>query len=626
MNLPPRTVALLLVGVVVYLGALYGIDRSLKGTAKAMFRWVAGIGTIAGFFYGLGEEVSDYAMAVKFAKAGIAILAAAFVFYEAHRAGQKRPISERWKRFVGVCLAVAALVSYNSGFRYGYPGYWHRHDQFHYYMGAKYFREMGYDGLYRCTAIAEDEIGRTTAKDDNGKLVTHDLRAEVRAPDKTIRNLGGDNNLMPVTDVLAHPEMCKSLFTPERWNEFKDDVTTFRFVSDKGYWDGMQKDHGFNPPPVWTIMGWLFSNAHPASVAYNRFLSFLDVGYELGMFALLWWAFGWRVSCVGAIFWATQGAALPLWTEGAFLRQDWLFWLVGAACFARKRWFYAAGAAAVYSALLRVFPGLAIIGWLVVAGCYLVKHKRLSVPQLRTLIGGTVAACVLIPASIYVSTGHLDKQAFKDSYGSFFVHTLEVHDRTPLTNHMGMRVLISHDIPAAIYDLFTHRGTGASGRMKFTQDNHLTDPFDVWKRMRNERYDKYKWVGWIFTAATLGFFIYIGRKMKSLWLALCLGQVFIILLSQLTCYYYSFMILAAPLTKVKRGIEPWFFGISAILMFLDLTVYFYDDRYTAMTLVCLVWCWALLAWFAPKELGDKVRALFGKRQDEAEPEAEAEKA
>ena len=42
---------------------------------------------------------------------------------------------------------------------------------------------------------------------------------------------------------------------------------------------------------------------------------------------------------------------------------------------------------------------------------------------------------------------------------------------------------------------------------------------------------------------------------------------------------------------------------AAILIFLDLTVVYYDDRYTAMTVVCAVWCWALLGWFARLPFG-----------------------
>src|SRR5580692_10678889 len=34
------------------------------------------------------------------------------------------------------------------------------HELFHYYLGAKYFRELGYGGLYDCTALADREIAR----------------------------------------------------------------------------------------------------------------------------------------------------------------------------------------------------------------------------------------------------------------------------------------------------------------------------------------------------------------------------------------------------------------------------------------------------------------------------------
>ena len=58
--------------------------------------------------------------------------------------------------------------------------------------------------------------------------------------------------------------------------------------------------------------------------------------------------------------------------------------------------------------------------------------------------------------------------------------TLQVHDRTPLTNPMGLRVLVAHDV-----------GSGpASGRMKLTKDAKLADPFEVWKTTRNDRYDR----------------------------------------------------------------------------------------------------------------------------------------
>src|SRR5262249_44834598 len=160
-------------------------------------------------------------------KAIIAIAAAGCVFYEQHRAGQQRPIAERWKRFAGITLGLAAITCYYQGFRFGYQRYFHRHDQYHYYMGAKYFPELGYDLLYKCSVIAQDELGVVDFNDEGGRRGRIDMSKEVHHPDRKIRNLGGDNLLMQVTEVLEHPEVCKSHFSPERWEAYKEDVKFF---------------------------------------------------------------------------------------------------------------------------------------------------------------------------------------------------------------------------------------------------------------------------------------------------------------------------------------------------------------------------------------------------------------
>ncbi|WP_437947402.1 hypothetical protein WME98_42570 [Sorangium sp. So ce296] len=567
--------------------AYFGAAYALNSFAPPRLRLLARYGTVAAgvalFFYGLQRYVDEHARAVDLAKVLIAMGAAFCVFYETQREGMRRPVAERWKRFVGVALGVAAIVAYFNGFRFGYPKYYHRWDQFHYYMGAKYFPEMGYDGLYKCALIAQDELGLVTyTNEDTGRSVKLDMSKEVRHPDKKIRNLGGDNLLMPASEVLEKPEICKAHFSPERWEAFKADVQFFRTASDKGYWEDMQKDHGYNPPPVWTIMGKFWADLQPASTRYLQFLASFDIFYLLGMFAALYWAFGWRVFAVAAIFWGCQSSAPFYWTGGAFLRQDWLFYLVLSACLIRKRYYKLAGASMVYAGLLRIFPGLPVIGWLTVAGIYLVRHKRMARSHVQVLIGGVLAAAVLIPVSMKVSG--------KDSYKQFYEHTLKVHDQTPLTNHMGLRVLVGHK-----------PGTGVeSGRMKYTKDTKLVDPFEVWKRMRNERYARYRWVAYGIIAASFAGFVYVCRRIRSLWVAQCLAQIFVILLSQLTCYYYSFMILSAPLTRLKRQIEVPLFGLAALSQFIWITFYYNDDKYTALTAVSLAFCYYLLCLFSGK--------------------------
>jgi hypothetical protein len=299
------------------------------------------------------------------------------------------------------------------------------------------------------------------------------------------------------------------------------------------------------------------------------------------------------------VFWGCQAPGDDYFVQAAFLRQDWLFFFVFAACLARKRWFALSGASLVTAGLLRIFPGLAVIGWLTVAGAYLVRHKRMAKHHQRMLLGGVLAAAVLIPASVQVCG--------KDAYPHFYQHTLQVHDRTPLTNHMGLRVLIAHKI-----------GFGpSSGRAMYTKDDKLADPFEVWKRMRNERYDKYRPVAYVIVALSLAFFVWVVRRVKSMWIALCLGQIFIILLSQLTSYYYAFLIITAPLTRVRRQIEVPLLGLAVLSQIVWRAFGWFDDKSALVTLLALLFCYALVCMFAPAGTFGAIKGLFQRSSDRA---------
>ncbi|AKT40216.1 hypothetical protein [Chondromyces crocatus] len=604
MKLNAQQLQEILIGLGLYFIAAWALTTQVPARWRTYSQKIAAVLGVVLFFVGVQRYVADHARAVDVAKAGIAMMAASCVFYEAHRAGQRRPVAERWKKFIGITLGVAAILCYFNGFRFGYPKYWHRWDQYHYYMGAKYFPELGYSNLYKCSLIAQDELGVVEyTNEDTGKKVRIDMTKEVRAPEKKIRNLSGDNLLKPASEFLDKPDDCKHSFTPARWDEYKRDVKFFRTVSDKGYWDDMQKDHGYNPPPVWTLGGKFFAELVDPShrifgFLWVQHLAMLDVLFIGGMFVALYWAFGWRVCAVGAIFWGCQSSAPFYWTGGAFLRQDWLFWLVLSTCFLRKRYFALAGASVVYAGLLRIFPGIVVIGGLTVAGIHLARHRRMPAHHVRMLLGGIAAAAILIPASMAV--------AGKDAYQQFYKHTLQVHDQTPLTNHMGLRVLVGQGTPIEINERIgpvpvpgIKLGVGVeSGRMKYTRDNKLQDPFEVWKRMRIERYAKYKWVAYGIIAATLALFVYVCRRVRSLWIAQCLAQIFVILASQLTCYYYSFMILAAPLSRVKPQIEVPLFGLAALSQFIWMAFYWNDDKYYTLTAISLAFCYYLLCVFS----------------------------
>jgi len=274
---------------------------------------------------------------------------ALFLVYEARARKLGHPLRKRALRRWAMGISIVAFFSYfdfyNAQTRYS--DFYHRHEFYHYYVGAKYNRELGYVRLYECTQLAELEL---RGPEVMRKRDLRDLRV---------------NLIIPTTEsiVFTNPAACKNHFTNEKWDAFKKDVDWFYNSARGETWENMQRDHGYNPPPVWTMTGKFFASFAPAGDGLFKLLLCLDLLFHVGTLVMLWWAFGWRVGLVAALFWGVNGAANVVWTGGAFLRQDWLFLFVAAVCLARKRKFGLAGAALMWSALLRVFPLIAFWGW-----------------------------------------------------------------------------------------------------------------------------------------------------------------------------------------------------------------------------------------------------------------------
>ncbi|HMI85439.1 MAG TPA: hypothetical protein VK550_15190 [Polyangiaceae bacterium] len=501
-------------------------------------------------------------------KAMLALTAAALSVYETARIAARKPPRKCWSKGAALALAVMSLAAYFSFGDVGYADFYHRHEFFHYYLGSKYPRELGYKRLYLCTAVAQTELGQGN---------------EVRA--RKIMDLAVDR-IVPGRTALEHPDECRSRFTPERWDAFKSDVRFLRQSSNLEYWNGMQTDHGYNPPPVWTALGHFWSSMHAPSLAYFKFLASLDLMFWVGIFAAIGWAFGWRVFCVAAIFFGCQVPGEYFWTGGAFRRQDWLFGLVLSACLVRKRYYALGGAALAYSTLLRVFPGVLLAGWAVVVGTHAWKHKRWAPHHVRLIMGGVAAAVVLVSLSIGVAGWR--------AYPEFYQH-IQLHKQTPVTNNMGLETLLSHSY---------------AGRMEFVRDEKKVDPFAQWVAMRRDRLHAFRPLHVVLLIA-LGFvFVKVVRRVKSLWIALALSLAVVISVVETTCYYYSMFILAALLSRHRRGVEAWVLcvtGVSQLLAVNRFLSYFYDDLYTTQSVLFCGFALSLLFAYWPP--ANQARAL-----------------
>jgi hypothetical protein len=329
-------------------------------------------------------------------------------------------------------------------------------------------------------------------------------------------------------------------------------------------------------------MGHFWASLHPATEGYVQFLASFDLFYWAGMFAAIYWAFGWRVFAVAAVFWGCQVPAEYFWTGGAFMRQDWLFFLVLSACLLRKRHFALAGAAFAYATLLRVFPGILLAGWAVVAGAYVWKHKRMAQEHLRVVVGGLATTAVLVPVSIAVAGAR--------AYPEFY-HHIQVHNTTPVTNNMGLQTLLAHSY---------------AGRMEFVRSEKHVDPFDDWKRIRREQLRTLRPLYVVLLLGIAAAFVHVVRRVKSLHIAQALSLAIVVSLVEVTCYYYSMFILSAFLSRLRRGVEQWVLcvaGMSQLLVVNRYLSYYYDDRYTSQAALFCVFAISLVAahWPKPKK-------------------------
>lgn len=474
---------------------------------------------------------------------GLSLVVSGLLLLEqrARRLGTR--LSEKTCRRVGIGVAVVSFLLYFDFFvpNTRYENYYHRHELYHYYLGSKYFTELGYKRLYACTVIAEVELG---------------FGSHVR--EKRIRNLAGDNRLQlaPDTYVFEDPGQCKRNFSEERWSSFKRDVAWFEKSARGKYWDDMTIDHGYNPPPVWTMTGQFFSSLAPPGDHFFKVLAGLDIVLQLGALLMLNWAFGWRVMTLAAVFFGCNLPANVLWTQGAFLRQDWYLLFTAAICFARKRQFGLSGAALAWSSLLRIFPVVAFTGVGLIMAFHWLRHRTLHRDHLRFALGTALAGIVLMGASIAV-TG-------VDAYPDFVSH-IRAHKSTPLTNNMGLEMIVAHDW---------------SGRMVFTRDERLEDDMAPWMSHYSERVKDMRPVLIAVSLAVFGWMAWALWRIKRLWVGIILSIPLLMSVLCLTCYYYAFFFTVPALTTLVPALGPAYLALAAGSQVLT-RFYWIDDQYTA---------------------------------------------
>ena len=300
----------------------------------------------------------------------------------------------------------------------------HTWNQFHYYLGSKYFGELGYFDLYAATLAADD-----------------DFVAAGGAPDEGLAHLRQTRD-MHTYELVPRAEAVeafdRSLISPERLAELGADARFLAALAGRDKSRRMLKDLGYNPAPPWTLLGTPLSNVVDLGGPLYPLVTASDVVALSLVFAALWWGFGLRTAAIATVWLHAMPINVGRMT-GAFFTYDWLAAAAVAwACWERERpgW---AGVALSWAAMTRVFPGLIAIPIVARVAWSLVRRQPLD-PRRRAFAVAFCASCaVLLVASHGTGRG---LQTWPEWVEKIRLHS-DHHPRTG-AERVGLGKLVQH--------------------------------------------------------------------------------------------------------------------------------------------------------------------------------------
>ena len=486
--------ALVLFGVLAALTALFHRRESRKLVSNLLWASTAICAGLAGYFiflvWPVDASVINVSRAVSAAVACIVVL----------RLGL-RPEHARTKVLTGM-LAAMAFMSIMTFYNYGHPqfydaaarkpSYVHTWDLRVYFPVVKYFDELGYDGVYLASvkAFADEEFGGSLDRIEHTEL--RDLQSY---------------EMRPVSEVATEIHAVKDRFTPERWSEFKKDMSYFWETMGRRAYLGSLRDHGGNATPAWLFVAYLIYGSAEANEATFLGAALLDPLLLLLFFIVAWRTFGLRAALVCLVaYGATTIYQFGSNWGGSTLRNDWMVLLGLGVCALKSRRLFLGGVLLGWSAMIRAFPVLALaflaapIAWKIVAAS---RERRSGSadegsPLLQLLplikVGAGVVVVVVALGALSAGTFGWDK-----SWGSWS-EKISMHANKPNVNHVGLTALVGYETDNLWHNL---RARGE-------------DP-EMWVPLTAQTTKERRWIIWLGMAfyTLLGLFACRGSRLSD---------------------------------------------------------------------------------------------------------------
>jgi hypothetical protein len=398
-------------------------------------------------------------------------------------------------------LAVLAFASSYNFFQWRHYDGIHAHEVFHYYLGSKYFEELGYFDLYECAIVASTE----------GRPALAGRTYEVR----DLRNIDQRKRVVP---AQLGPR-CREAFEPERWRAFGQDVRWLRDHLPEREWNRILIDQGFNASPVWTLFGRPLTGLFPAADGSIQALVRLDLLLLAAAFGSVAWAFGLQAFCLAVIAWSVNPLSRYEWVGDAFLRQIWFSTaLIGLCLLARQRHALASILLAT-SAGVRLFPLLYSVAY---ALGRLREWRRTGVRDpgfVRFVATGTVCGLLLVGAAVW--TSGRGPQVLVE-----FGRNMASYSELKAANSIGLQPLLSYTSRKPVPRL-------VSGQLGYDESDLQALARQTFESRRVYYY----------AAIAIYLLLFAGALRQALdWEAAVLGFVFMLLFTQAGSYYLTYTV------------------------------------------------------------------------------------
>ena len=259
---------------------------------------------------------------------------------------------------------------------------------YHYFMGAKYFRELEYFGLYKFTALANKELGYLKFNHQQVPLIRDLQDMKRKNTDYMVENAASEKHLY---------------FSEKRWEEFKNDYA--QLAGDNVYWDRILNDHGFNPSPFWNfvpgIVAQLFKTDQKTSYMLIRLFDILTFFIVLGFVVFvigLDWALIIFIFVTSGVVWYYPDSFVD-----TFFQFMWFNALILTMIFFRKGMMKSAGIALAFSTMIRIFPLMFAAGMFVIWLVKFIKDKKIPIKETQFVMAFII--CIIVFGLIGLTQG-----------------------------------------------------------------------------------------------------------------------------------------------------------------------------------------------------------------------------